>query len=76
MRATELAEAALRIFRELGDKWGTARSLAEIGLHSCARAREQSQRKARRTFFSRPRIVQATKKHQREGAGLELGTRA
>jgi predicted ATPase/DNA-binding winged helix-turn-helix (wHTH) protein len=37
MRATEQTEAALQIFRELGDQWGVTRSLAEIGLHSWAR---------------------------------------
>ena len=37
-QATQLTEDALQIFRKLGDKWGIARSLSEIGLHSCARA--------------------------------------
>lgn len=36
-RATELTEGALEIFRDLGDQWGVARSLMEIGLHSVAR---------------------------------------
>jgi predicted ATPase/DNA-binding SARP family transcriptional activator len=36
-RATELTENALGIFRDLGNKWGTARSMMEIGLHAMAR---------------------------------------
>lgn len=36
-RATELTQSALKIFRSVGDQWGVARSLMEIGLHSVAR---------------------------------------
>ena len=36
-RATELTQNALEIFRCIGDQWGIARSLMEIGLHSIAR---------------------------------------
>jgi predicted ATPase/class 3 adenylate cyclase len=37
VRATELTEKALKIFRSVEDKWGIARSLQEIGFHSYAR---------------------------------------
>lgn len=40
-RATEQTEAALQIFRELGDEWGIARSLGEIALHSLARGENE-----------------------------------
>jgi tetratricopeptide (TPR) repeat protein len=36
-RATELTESALEAYRGIGDDWGVARSLMEIGLHSIAR---------------------------------------